>query len=142
MNDHPQTRLVVLISGHGSNLQAILDACSQGTLNARVQAVFSNKTEAYGLERARQAGVPAVAVPKPRDLDRRIYDAQLGERVAAYQPEWVVLAGWVQVDHLSYHALPERWSTCTPLSQVCLQAQMPLNGRTKHSRAAASSTRG
>lgn len=97
MNDHPQTRLVVLISGHGSNLQAILDACSQGTLNARVQAVFSNKTEAYGLERARQAGVPAVAVPKPRDLDRRIYDAQLGERVAAYQPEWVVLAGWMRI---------------------------------------------
>ena len=56
--------LVVLISGHGSNLQAILDACASGELPARVAAVISNKKDAYGLERARQAGVPAIYKPK------------------------------------------------------------------------------
>ncbi len=90
-------RLVVLISGHGSNLQAVLDACSQGKLNACVAAVFSNKSEAFGLERTRQAGVTGVAVPKPRDLDRRSYDALLADQVAAYQPDWVVLAGWMRI---------------------------------------------
>ncbi len=90
-------RLVVLISGHGSNLQAVLDACSQGRLNARVEAVFSNKTEAFGLERARQAGVTAVVVPKTRDLDRRDYDALLAGQVAAFRPDWVVLAGWMRI---------------------------------------------
>ncbi|MDU3078439.1 MAG: formyltransferase family protein, partial [Mixta calida] len=55
-------RLEVLIAGSGSNLQAILDACGQGRINASVAAVFSNKASAYGLERARRADVPAHAL--------------------------------------------------------------------------------
>jgi formyltetrahydrofolate-dependent phosphoribosylglycinamide formyltransferase len=90
-------RLVVLISGSGTNLQAILDACQSGHLAAEVVAVFSNKKDAYGLERARQAGVAAIAVPKPRELDRRVYDAALAEQVLAYQPDWVILAGWMRI---------------------------------------------
>jgi phosphoribosylglycinamide formyltransferase-1 len=97
MTAFPPAQLVILISGHGSNLQAVLNACSHGLLNARVQAVFSNKTDAYGLERARQAGVTAVAFPKSRDLDRRIYDAQLCDQVAAFRPDWVILAGWMRI---------------------------------------------
>ena len=89
--------LVVLISGHGSNLQAILDACQAGVLPACVAAVVSNKKDAYGLERARQAGVPAVYYPKLKEQDRRLYDAGLAELVAAYQPDWIVLAGWMRV---------------------------------------------
>ena len=89
--------LVVLISGSGTNLQAILDACASGSLPARVAAVFSNKREAYGLERARKAGVPTVYLPKPKEQDRREYDAQLAARVAGFQPDWVVLAGWMRV---------------------------------------------
>ncbi len=89
--------LVVLISGHGSNLQAILDACQTGDLPARVAAVISNKRDAYGLERARLAKVPAVYHPKPKEQDRREYDAGLADLVAAYQPEWVVLAGWMRL---------------------------------------------
>ena len=53
-------RLVVLVSGNGSNLQAILDACAAGALHAQLAAVYSNVAEAYGLERARRAGVPAI----------------------------------------------------------------------------------
>jgi phosphoribosylglycinamide formyltransferase-1 len=92
-----KTRLVVLVSGNGTNLQAILDACGGGTLPAEVVAVVSNKNDAFGLERARRAGVPAVARPKPKEQDRREYDTQLAELVAAYRPDWVILAGWMRV---------------------------------------------
>lgn len=90
-------RLVVLISGHGSNLQAILDACASGELNAQVVAVISNKSEAYGLKRARQSNVPAIAKPKAKDQDRRAYDAELADLAASFQPDWIVLAGWMRV---------------------------------------------
>ncbi len=89
--------LVILISGNGSNLQAILDACASGELNAQVVAVISNKRDAYGLERAKRANVPAIAKPKPKELNRRSYDAELADLVASYQADWVVLAGWMRV---------------------------------------------
>jgi formyltetrahydrofolate-dependent phosphoribosylglycinamide formyltransferase len=90
-------RLVVLISGNGSNLQAILDASSQGRLPAQVVAVISNKTSAYGLERAHLAGVPAIAQPKLKDQERAAYDTNLASLVASFDPDWVVLAGWLRV---------------------------------------------
>jgi phosphoribosylglycinamide formyltransferase-1 len=90
-------RLVVLISGSGTNLQAVLDACQDGTLPAAVAAVVSNKRDAFGLERARKAGVPAVAKPKPKEQDRREYDSELADVVASYKPDWVILAGWMRV---------------------------------------------
>jgi formyltetrahydrofolate-dependent phosphoribosylglycinamide formyltransferase len=93
----PRARLVVLISGNGSNLQAILDSCQQGLLNAKVSSVFSNKPEAYGLERARQANIPAILFPKSKEQDRRVYDAALANAVLQYQPDWVILAGWMRL---------------------------------------------
>jgi phosphoribosylglycinamide formyltransferase-1 len=90
-------RLVVLISGSGTNLQAILDACREGSLPAQVAAVVSNKSDAFGLERARRAGVPALARPRPKEQDRREYDSQLADLVAGYHPDWVILAGWMRV---------------------------------------------
>jgi len=92
-----QSKIVVLISGNGSNLQAILDACASGELDAQVVAVISNKKDAFGLERARRADVPAIVKPKFKEQDRRVYDAELAELVAAYQPDWIVLAGWMRV---------------------------------------------
>lgn len=89
--------LVVLVSGNGTNLQAVLDACATGVLPAKVSAVFANKPEAYGLERARTAGVPAICLPKPKDMEREIYDRELAVRVSAYEPDWVILAGWMRV---------------------------------------------
>ena len=97
MSSAAPARLVVLISGHGSNLQAILDACAAGELNARVVAVISNQGEAFGLERARRAGLDAVFLPKQAGQARRDYDAQLVDRVAGYAPDWVVLAGWMRL---------------------------------------------
>ncbi|MCL4455072.1 MAG: phosphoribosylglycinamide formyltransferase [Deinococcus sp.] len=90
-------RLVVLVSGGGSNLQAILDACEQGELGARVVAVISNKKEAFALQRAERAGVRAIYFPKEKQQDRRAYDAKLAELVAEHKPDYVVLAGWMRI---------------------------------------------
>ncbi len=90
-------RLVVLISGNGSNLQAILDACAENRLPADVVAVISNKPQAYGLTRARNAGVPAIAFPKADGESRRDYDSRLAALVASYNPDYIVLAGWMRL---------------------------------------------
>ncbi len=94
-------RLVVLISGNGSNLQAILDAIRLRVLDAQVVLVVSNRQAAYGLVRAAQAGVPTRYHPlKPyRDAgrSRTEYDADLAQIVAAAKPDWVVLAGWMHI---------------------------------------------
>ncbi len=90
-------KLVVLISGSGSNLQALLNACAGNELPASVVAVISNKPEAYGLTRARQVGVPAVAFPLANNESRREYDARLAALVATYEPDYVILAGWMRL---------------------------------------------
>lgn len=90
-------RLVVLASGNGTNLQALLDATASGAVRADVVAVFSDRPGARALERARLAGVPAIAVPFARGSDRRAYDAGLAERVAAYEPDRVLLLGWMRL---------------------------------------------
>lgn len=90
-------RVVVLISGQGSNLQAILNACEQGQINASVAAVFSNKSEAFGLTRAREAGVPAHALAASQFADREAFDNQLMLEIDAYAPDLVVLAGYMRI---------------------------------------------
>jgi phosphoribosylglycinamide formyltransferase-1 len=92
-----QKKFVVLISGNGSNLQAIIDACADGTISARVAAVISNRSIAYGLERARKVGIPAMVKSKPKEQDRRQYDAELADLVESFQPDWVILAGWMRL---------------------------------------------
>jgi formyltetrahydrofolate-dependent phosphoribosylglycinamide formyltransferase len=89
--------LVVLVSGYGSNLQAILDAVQLGVLPARVCAVISNKADAYGLERASLAGVPAIACLVQKGQERAAYDRQLASLVDSYHPDWIVLAGWMRI---------------------------------------------
>ena len=91
------TRLVVLISGNGTNLQAILDACSTGELSACVVSVISDKAEAFGLTRARNAGIEAIHFPKPKNETRRGYDTRLASCVSAYLPDYVILAGWMRL---------------------------------------------
>ena len=90
-------RLVILISGNGSNLQAILDACAGGDLAAAVVSVISNKADAYGLVRARDAGVEAQYFAKLENESRRGYDARLAEHIAALQPDYIILAGWMRL---------------------------------------------
>lgn len=94
-------RLAVLVSGSGTNLQAIIDATAAGQLAAEVVVVVSNKSKAFGLERARSAGIETVVFTakgyRGGDDWREAYDADLADRVAAYQPDLVVLAGWMHV---------------------------------------------
>src|SRR5919108_1062034 len=89
--------LVVLISGNGSNLQAILDACSSGELDAKVVCVISNKADAYGLVRAKNAGVEAIYFPKQENESRREYDARLANEVTSKQTDYIILAGWMRI---------------------------------------------
>jgi formyltetrahydrofolate-dependent phosphoribosylglycinamide formyltransferase len=86
-------RLVVLVSGNGSNLQAVLDACADGRLAAEVVAVVSNNSNAYALQRAEAAGVDTVVAPHD-GRERADYDNELAYTVASYGPDLVVLAGW------------------------------------------------
>lgn len=103
------SRVVVLISGNGSNLQAILDACATGELTAEVVAVVSNQADAFGLERARRANIPALAMHTSKLQDRREYDLKLAETVESYHPDWVVLAGWMRVlTHFFLDRFPNR----------------------------------
>lgn len=90
-------RLVILVSGNGSNLQAIMDAARRGDLPAQVVAVISDQPAAYGLERARLAGIPAVVHARQKGLARADYDRELAEIVIAFHPDWVVLAGWMRI---------------------------------------------
>ena len=91
------SRLVVLISGNGSNLQAILDACDSGELDGTVVSVISNKTDAYGLVRARNAGVEAIYFPRQENESRQEYDARLASHVSSSAPDYVILAGWLRI---------------------------------------------
>ena len=90
-------RIVVLISGNGSNLQAIIDACKLKKINATVAAVFSNKTDAFGLERARAAEIPAHALTASQFADRAAFDRELILEIDAYAPDLVVLAGYMRI---------------------------------------------
>lgn len=91
------TRLVVLISGSGSNLQAIIDACERGEINGYVAAVISNKADAYGLERAKKHGI-ATHVLNHKEYDsREAYDEQLMNVIDSFEPNLVVLAGFMRI---------------------------------------------
>lgn len=94
-------RLTVLASGNGSNFGAILQACADGTLPARVSRLVVDKSGAYARERARQAGVADTCFPfgLVRDAggDRTLYDQRLAELVAATQPDVIVLAGFMRI---------------------------------------------
>ena len=94
--------LVVLASGNGSNLQAILDACADGRIDAAVAAVASDHPDAQALIRAQKAGVAALPIPKHKEESRADYDARLAAAVAAHQPDWVVLAGWMRVLSMAF----------------------------------------
>lgn len=89
--------LGVLISGRGSNLQAIIDAIASGRLDARVAVVVSNRADAAGLERARQAGIETLVLPHRDYPDRAAYDRALAAALKARGVELVCLAGFMRL---------------------------------------------
>lgn len=89
-------KLVVLISGNGSNLQAIIDRCHQQH-GMEIAAVIANKEEAYGLVRAKEAGIDAVVVASQGVTDRSQYDSQLMATIDEYAPDLIVMAGFMRI---------------------------------------------
>lgn len=89
--------IVVLISGSGSNLQAIIDAAASGELPGRIAAVISNRPEAFGLERARRAGIAAETLDHRRYPDRETFDQALMALIDRHAPDLVVLAGFMRI---------------------------------------------
>jgi len=90
-------RIVVLISGNGSNLQAIIDAIAKGQILAEIMAVISNQPEAYGLQRARSADIPSEVLSYADYNDREKYDQALMNCIDRYQPDLIVLAGFMRI---------------------------------------------
>ena len=101
-------KITVLISGNGTNLQALIDACKSGALsNATINHVISNRKNAFGLQRAREAGIPTTyhnllkyrkEFPgEDQTKAREVYDAALADIVIAKKPHLVVCAGWMHI---------------------------------------------
>lgn len=90
-------RLVVLISGQGRNLQALIEAQNKAVLGAQIVAVVSNRADAQGLERARAAGISAVVVPHTAYAERSAFDEALAQAIEAYRPDILIMAGFMRV---------------------------------------------
>jgi phosphoribosylglycinamide formyltransferase-1 len=90
-------RITVLISGSGSNLQALIDACGSGKLAVRIIHVVSNVAAARGLQRARQAGISTSVLEHGAFADRADFDRALALLLAAGSPQLVVLAGFMRI---------------------------------------------
>ncbi len=97
-------RLGILISGRGSNFLAIADAIANGHLEAEIAVVISNRSDAPGLDLARERGLNAVALPS-KGLDREVYDRQLIDELGRHRVDLVCLAGYMRI--LSGHFIRE-----------------------------------
>lgn len=94
--NNPSSKLLVLISGNGSNLQAIIDTCHQKN-DMEICAVISNKADAYGLTRAEKVGIKTHILPYQNSLSREEYDASLIDLIDAHKPELLILAGFMRI---------------------------------------------
>lgn len=93
---HAPCDVVVLISGSGSNLQALIDSLGEDS-PVRIRAVVSNRAEAYGLQRAQAVDIDTHVLQHKGFADREAFDAALIEIIDAYQPQLVVLAGFMRI---------------------------------------------
>ncbi len=92
-----KARLVILISGRGSNMQSIIRAIDAGKLNAEIVAVISNRPDAAGLQTATIAGIPTQLI-NHRDFDsREAFDIEMAKTIDNYQPDFVLLAGFMRI---------------------------------------------
>ena len=90
-------RLVVLLSGSGSNLQAFIDSIARGELRANIVGVISNKPDAPGLQRAQAAGIRTAVIDHKQFASRELFDAELLARVHSLEPDLVILAGFMRI---------------------------------------------
>jgi phosphoribosylglycinamide formyltransferase-1 len=92
-----KSRLVVLISGNGSNLQAIIDSLNTGEIKANIVSVISNKADAYGLVRAKLANIPTTIIDHTHYATRESFDQSLANIIDQYSPDIIVLAGFMRI---------------------------------------------
>ena len=92
-----KARLVILISGRGSNMRSIVEAANQGQLDVDIAAVISNRPDAAGLEYAQLAGIDAQVIDHKLYDSRESFDAAMAEVIDSYQPDFVILAGFMRI---------------------------------------------
>lgn len=97
MPSNSPTRVVVLISGSGSNLQALIDAQQESSFSGEIVAVVSNRPDAFGLERAQQAGIATAVVDHKAHSERAEFDQALLETIDTFQADLIVLAGFMRI---------------------------------------------
>ena len=97
MTNSPKTRVVVLISGSGSNLQVLIDQSRDGSLPIQIVAVISNNPTAYGLQRASEANIDAHVINNKDFADKSIYEQQLQQCIDKYKPDIILLAGFMRI---------------------------------------------
>lgn len=97
MNTNKKCRLVILISGRGSNMQSIIETIKNKQLNAEVVAVIANKADAKGIQWAQQQGLHTEVLEHTQFKDRASFDARLAQRVQQYKPDYVLLAGFMRI---------------------------------------------
>jgi len=108
-HSRPPVKLGVLISGEGSNLQAIIDEVERGELEADIRVVISNKAGAHGLERARRAGIAAQFIDHRRFASREEFDRNLVAALSVHEIELVACAGFMRLlSPVMVHAFPNR----------------------------------
>ena len=90
-------KLLILISGRGSNMEALMAARAAGELPVEIVAVISNRPQAAGLEKAAAAGIPVGVVDHTGFLDRQAFEAELRQRIDAFAPDLIVLAGFMRI---------------------------------------------
>ncbi|GAC1370921.1 MAG: phosphoribosylglycinamide formyltransferase [Aquirhabdus sp.] len=91
------TRIVVLVSGDGSNLQALIDSCHSGRIRAQIVGVISNVPDAYALERARLANIPTQVIDHREYADRASFEVEVTRVIQEWKAELIVLAGFMRV---------------------------------------------
>ena len=97
MNKRGKPGLAILISGRGSNMQAFIDACASGELDADINVVISNNPEAAGLQRAEEAGIATCCINHRNYPSREAFDQALVDCLANYPVELVILAGFMRI---------------------------------------------
>ena len=97
VGDQPLSKIVVLISGSGSNLQSFIDACEEGSVDGKIMAVISNRPGVKGLDRAAAANIPNIVVDHRAFESREEFDQYLAEIINGFTPDLIVLAGFMRI---------------------------------------------
>lgn len=108
-------RIVVLVSGTGSNLQAVIDAVAEGSLDIEISAVGADRPGTYGVERAAAAGIDTFHIDFADYRDRRDWNAALTAKVVSYAPDYVVSSGFMRIlDEDFLNSFPDRYLNTHP----------------------------